>query len=230
MGAHANERAREIYKSNAGTMILVAFIYAFVNGLTGKIQDEADFFVISIVCMVITSIVSASSATFEFRTFNRGTADTADCFAVFKGYGDTSKLVAIALVQTAILVVTGAVTSLFDDAIFLSLLVSLGTSLISILFAAVWFLYVANPGYNTADYFKASAKYIGNNFWGYFGFVLGHVGIIFLVLIIGVMLTVVGLLLRAIFVMLYAPYMSLAIAGYVSYLIPDEWYRGTAQF
>jgi len=44
------------------------------------------------------------------------------------------------------------------------------------------------------------------------------------------MLTVVGLLLRAIFVMLYAPYMSLAIAGYVSYLIPDEWYRGTAQF
>ena len=226
----ANNRAKEVFNTSKMTFIAVIVITSLISSLVNEIAGRTGFFLLYILAALVEGVVAACSSCFFFRAVNRGTPDTRDLTDILNMKEHYSTIAAIALVNLAILAVPDLLGRLFPDMLLMNFAISLGSFFLSVVFSAVWFLFIANPHYNTAVYFHASLKYIGSHFWGYIGFEFYHIMIILLVGILAVILNIVGVLFFIPFIIMYIPYLTLAVAAYVSQLIPDEWYMGTAQF
>ena len=121
-----------------------------------------------------------------------------------------------------------------DDGIFKdipvigAIVVLIGVLLISYLLMIVWYLFVANPEYPTEYYLKGSVKYMGDNLLAYIGFAIS---VAFVPVLIEMVVSMfVGSAVAGVLCIPFDAYINLAVAGYVSQIIPDAWFNGTEIF
>lgn len=237
MNNRIRERSMQIFKSNRRTFIAVAAAYSIISYLVSSIGNGL---IAALISSVVSTFLQRSMACFYLRAYNRGTPDIHDTYLIFT-YKDTiSKAFSIMIVMFAFNFVINAVATLFAFSLFtavISLAVILGGAFVMLMFIPIWYLYVTNPNYPTAYYFKGSLAYMKGGIWDYIGFALGTFFKVFLPLLgVFIVLAILPLtpsvesLLQSVATGIVDIYVRLAVAGYISGLIPDSWFAGMARF
>ena len=232
MHQHVKDRAKNIYTTHKLTLLLVIAIYTAIEYMTGAISGNIIFNAVS---AVITSALAASGACFWFRTYNRGTPDYTDMYSMFMEKQHQNTILTIIVIGFIIDMVLGVVTTIFAFIPVINIFVMLGMRFVSMLLSIVWYLFVANPGYSAGDCFRASWKYMNVHIVDYvvFAISVSLLPAIFCTLlgaIISLLIPFLGSIITTVIFALFEVYISLAMAGYISEIIPREWYRGTATF
>ena len=173
MNNRIRERSMQIFKSNWQTFVAVAAAYSIISYLLTGMSDGIFSALLS---SVVETFLQRSMACFYLRAYNRGTPDIHDTYLIFT-YKDTiSKAISIMLVMFAFNFAINAIAILFAFSLFtavISLIVILGGSVVMLMFVPIWYLYVTNPNYPTAYYFKGSMEYMNGGIFDYIGFALG---------------------------------------------------------
>lgn len=225
MTVNIKQRAKDIVKNDINTMLIGTGIFALISILASAIGSGI---IASVVSSLITSVAAACSAQFYFRAYNRGQGDLTDTYSMLTDSAHMSKtisiilamwlintLIGIASVPLALIPIVGAI------AVFVIILLA------GFLLAIVWYLFVANPEYPTEYYLKGSVKYMGSGAtW------LSFIGFVIVVsfvpgIINGLLAMFVGDAIASVLCIPLDAYVNLAIAGYVSSIIPDAWFNGT---
>ncbi len=237
MNNRIRERSMQIFKSNWQTFVAVAAAYSIISYL---LIDISDGIFSALISSVVNTFLQRSMACFYLRAYNRGTPDIHDTYLIFT-YKDTiSKAISIMLVMFAFNFAINAIATLFAFSLFtavISLIVILGGSIVMLMFIPIWYLYVTNPNYPTAYYFKGSMAYMNGGILDYIGFALGTFFRVLLPLLgVSIILAILPLtpdlenLLQNVATGIVDIYVRLAVAGYISRLIPDNWFAGMAHF
>ncbi len=226
MNAQIKQRAKDIVKSDMTNILIGTAIFAVASlvasALTGNIIGNA-------LAGLINAVAGACSACFYFRAYNRGNADITDTFALLKDNMHLAKILTIMLAMWLVNTLISIVGSVIVIIPIVGAVVYLVTvMLIGYMLRIVWYLFVANPEYPTEYYLKGSVRYMSNMLAEFFIFsfsvTLGPALIEFLLTMF------LGDTIAGILCIPFDAYISLAIAGFVTSIIPDEWYSGTAVF
>ena len=226
MNINIKQRAKDIMKADMVTMLMGAGIFAIVNMLVTFLNTNQ---VGSIFAGFISAISSACAACFFFRAFNRGRGDVYDTYALLTDSVNLAKastiMVAVWIVET----LTGLLTNVL---VMIPLLGTIAAMVIIImvpyLLMIVWYLFVANPQYPVDYYLKASVKYMSGKFLMYIGFAIALGFVPWLIEL--ALATFLGSAIASVLCLPLEAYISLAMAGYFTQLIPSSWYAGTERF
>jgi len=227
MNEYPRKHPTDILKENIGTFAVAAVIYYLVNGVVGQNQDGG--IIVSTIIMFISAVISASSANFYFRAVHRGRPDINDMYNIFTDNNTLMPLMSIIVAKFLIDAIINTALTVLAFIPVINAVSVIASMIVSMLFIPVYFLFVANPHYETVYYFKASVKYMQGNLLKYIGLVLLHIVpmvMSLVVMIFGLLGRILGLLLELYFMCL----LDLYIADFISKIIPDEWYTGTAVF
>ncbi|MBQ8603267.1 MAG: hypothetical protein IJ410_00275 [Oscillospiraceae bacterium] len=232
MYQHIKDRAKEIYRSNTQILLMVMAIYTAIEYMTGILSGNIIF---TIIASFITAALSASKAYFWFRTYNRDTPDYTDMYSIFLDKTHQNTILTIMTIRFLIDAVLGVVTTVLAFIPVLNIVAVIAVAAVGLLLSIVWYLFAANPYYSAGDCFRASWEYMKSKVIEYIIFVLSVaiVPALFCGLIgafISMLLPFLGSIITTVLFAVFEVYISLATAGYVSELIPQEWYRGTAVF
>ncbi len=224
MTAQIKQRAKDIIKNDLTNMLIGAAIFSVVSIVASYLDGGLIGGVIS---GLITTLASACSACFYFRAFNRGKADIYDTYAMLTDSVHFSKVLTLGLAMWVINTLIGIASTVLAIIPLIGVIIALiGILLITYMLMIVWYLFVANPGYPTEYYLKGSVRYMGSNLLGYIGFAIS---VAFVPVLIEIVVSMFfGSALSSILCIPFDAYISLAIAGYVSSIIPDNWFNGTA--
>lgn len=212
-------RASNIYTNNFKVLLLGGLMFTALNQFIVFLPQN---FIFSLISALLSALVEFGMANFYFSAFINEKADLTDSYSIFKNPKIINKLMSLIIIQWLI------IFALSFIAMFTILLGTLGiilTTLITIVvsYYLVYLNYVflANPNYPINFYFKASVTYI----------TLSYIGFAFTILIIPSILSYIlqlflSPLLSELIVLPLNIYVYLAIAGYITCHIPDEWYNG----
>ena len=229
MKQEVKNRAKAIYRQYIPYLLIAAAVYtirdSFVSGMDNGM-------IMSAVSSLLSAALSASSACFWFRTYNRGSYDYSDMYTMFTDRRNLHTMLTIMLIQWVINVALVVITLLAAGIPVVNLVVILLVLLVAMLLSIVWYLHVANPAYSGGDCVRASWKYMNTHLADYIPFVIGISIIPVLVDICASLFFAFSPRLSAVVSdivdVAFRPYIALATAGYVANIIPDEWYSGTA--
>lgn len=225
MTTDIKQRAKDIVKSDLNNMVIGTGIFALISILASAMGDGI---IASAVSGLISSVAAACSACFYFRAFNRGKSDLYDTYALLTDSTHMTKIISIILAMWLVNTLFGIAATFIAFIPFIgALAVFVLILLVGYLLAIVWYLFVANPDYPTDYYLKGSVKYMGAG-----GTLLSFIGFVFIVsfvpaLIEGLLAMLVGGAIASVLCIPLDAYVNLAIAGYVSSIIPDAWFNGT---
>ena len=195
--------------------------------------DIENFFLSAVLSLIYT-VVGMGISCFYFRAYNRGKAKAADVFFLFTEKSDKAKLLIILIQYTLSSVVRIAA----DRIALMGLLMLFAAAVVSVLSGSLIqmlpFLYIANPTYPTAFYFSALSRYLLPEVMRYIFFVL-DTGIprgilLSIASVFPAFLPVIGLLTVIFLLLAFRAYIGTACAGFISSVMPDEWYDGTRKF
>lgn len=219
------DRAIQIIKNDIVPFLIVGFIYGLVDQIMKSLGSGM---LIKIFTAVADSVISASSACFYMRAFNRGTPNIGDMYEIFTYKDDLNKMFSIMTLLFIINLAGQVIMSVVAFIPLINIIAVVVILIIGYLLNLVWYLFVTNSHYPTENYVKASIRYMGNYGFDYIRFTF--VTAILPAIIVGV----VGVILPPVGTLLSIPmnvYIGLATAGYVStVMIPNEWYSGLARF
>ena len=225
MDKQIKQRAKDIVQSDLPTMLIATSIFTLVSYgascITGNI-------VASIVSAFITAVVTACSACFYFRAYNRGHGDVKDIYRILTDKDNIAKIASIMLTMWIIHTLLG-VAALFAAVIPLVglIVILVATVMVFYLLRMVWFLFIANPQYSVDYYFKGSCTYMGHVIISFFVFT---VSVSIVPAIIELLITTLaGATIANLVCIPLNAYVDLALAGYLSSIIPNEWFDGTAR-
>ncbi len=232
MHQQIKERAKGIYRANKRELIMVMAIYTAVEYLIGMFSGNI---ILNTIAAFFTAVLSASQACFWFRTYNRGTPDYTDMYTMLMDKAHQITILTIIVIRFILEAVIGAVTVILAFIPVINIFAILVVWLIGMLLSIVWYLFVANPYYSAGDCFRGSWKYMSNEVADYviFSISISLLPAIFCVVVgtfVSILLPFLGSIITTVMFALFEIYISLAMAGFVSDIIPDEWYRGTAVF
>ena len=220
------QRAKDIMKADLTNMLIGAAVFSVVSIVSSYIDGGV---IGSVVSGLISTLASACSACFYFRAFNRGKADIYDTYAILTDSVHFSKVLTLGLAMWVINTLIGIVSAVFAIIPFIGVIIVLiGVLLVTYMLMIVWYLFVANPEYSTEYYLKGSVRYMSNHLLSYIGFAIS---VAFVPVLIEIVVSMfVGNALAGILCIPFDAYISLAIAGFVSSIIPDAWFNGTEIF
>lgn len=233
MNSHIRKRSRNIIFSNMGTFALVAVVETAINQFF--LRYDIENFFLSAVLSLIYTVVGMGISCFYFRAYNRGKPKAADVFFLFTEKSDKTKLLLIILIQYAL---SSVVRIAADRIALMGPLMLFAAAVVSVLSGSLIqmlpFLYIANPTYPTAFYFSALPRYLLPEVMRYIFFVLVTGiprGILLIIASVFLaFLPVIGLLTVIFLLLAFRAYIGTACAGFISSVIPDEWYAGTRTF
>lgn len=232
MNSEFRKRAKEIFLANMPTFYIVSVLVYIVNTVSNKLSEGSIF--LSIAFAVISAIVTIGTSCFYFRAFNKGKPEISDAYSVFvanENPGNMIKIILLQYVLTVLSLVAALLLALLGGffAFFSVILLYLFNALLSIL----PYLYIANPNYPFGYYTKGLSEHILPNIINYliFAFVTAFpwrllVGLLSAVL---VFIPLGSILIRILTIGVNA-YISLACAGFIGHIIPNQWYDGTQIF
>ena len=226
MTAAIKQRAKDIIKSDISNLMIGAGAFALASILASYLDGGL---IGGIISGLISTLVSACSACFYFRAFNRGKSDIYDTYSLLTDSVHFSKVLTIGLAIWVINTLIGIVSTVLAFVpVIGAIVVLIGVLLISYLLMIVWYLFVANPEYPTEYYLKGSVKYMGDNLLAYIGFAIS---VAFVPVLIEMVVSMfVGSAVAGVLCIPFDAYINLAVAGYVSQIIPDAWFNGTEIF
>ncbi len=232
MHQQIKDRAKEIYRTHTKDLILIMAIYTAIEYIISMFGGNI---ILNTISAFFTSILAASQACFWFRTYNRGIPDYTDMYTMLMDKTHQTTIVTIIVIRFIIDTVIGVVTAVLAFIPVINIFAILVMWLIGILLSIVWYLFVANPYYSAGDCFRGSWKYMNNEVADYviFSISISLLPALFCVVVgafITILLPFLGSVITTVMFAVFEVYISLAMAGYVSELIPREWYQGTAVF
>ena len=226
MTAAIKQRAKDIIKSDISNLMIGAGAFALASILASYLDVGLSG---GLIAGLFTTLASAWSACFYFRAFNRGKSDIYDTYSLLTDSVHFSKVLTIGLAIWVINTLIGIVSTVLAFVpVIGAIVVLIGVLLISYLLMIVWYLFVANPEYPTEYYLKGSVKYMGDNLLAYIGFAIS---LAFVPVLIEMVVSMfVGSAVAGVLCIPFDAYINLAVAGYVSQIIPDAWFNGTEIF
>lgn len=227
-------RAKQIYSADVKSFLLVSGAIGIVSAILGTFNG----FISGFICAFLLSVVEAIKCHFFFRAFHSGSPDIkASLEDLFKGE-NFQKLFSIIMTLTFITWMTVLVGTLTLNPILI-LISMLAIVVANFYFVLVYYLYTANPDQPVVAYFKASFTFMKGHVFDYifFNIAVSILPLLLCSLVAGVIGTlffegnrVVQDFMSTIFMIPFEAYISLAVAGYVSFLIPDAWFSGEIKF
>lgn len=226
MTADIKQRAKDIVTSDIKTMLIGTGIFTIISRLSSTMGDSI---ISSAISALITSVAAACSARFYFRAYNRGKGDLQDIYSMLTDSAHLSKIMTIMLAMWVInTLVTIASTFLAFIPVIGVVALLVIVLAVGYLLMLVWYLFVANPEYPTEYYLKGSSKYMVPEILSYIGFAIS---VSFVPVLIEMVVSIfLGETLASILCIPLEAYINLAIAGFVSGIIPDSWFDGTEVF
>lgn len=226
MTSAIKQRAKDIVKADMTNILVGAGIFTLVSLLRSAVSGGI---VGDMLSGFISSVGGACSACFYFRAYNRGHSDINDTYALLTDSLHMRKIVSIVLAMWIINTLVGIASTVIAFIPLIGVLaILIITLLVGYLLRIVWFLFVANPEYPTEYYLKGSVEYMGSQLLPYIGFAIS---VSFVPALIEILVSMfVGGTIAGIMCIPFKAYINLAIAGFVTNIIPDEWFNGTKTF
>lgn len=223
MNKYIKQRAKEIVQNDMPTMLIGTGFFVLISYLTSYITGDI---VANVIHGFVATLITACSACFYFRAYNRGHGDLKDIYFILTDKDNYAKIASLML---AMWVINTLVNIASGFAAFIPLIglvcILIATLIVHYLLRMVWFLFVANTQYPTEYYFKGSSKYMGSQIVAFFVFTIS---VMFVPAIIeGLLGTVINSSVAEFLCIPLDAYIDLALAGFLSSIIPNEWFDGT---
>ncbi len=204
--------------------MLVSLCETAVSYVTG----EWDGIIFDMLKSFISSFISCGTACFYLRAVRRGTPDLADIWSFVADKVIFTKFMAVMVCKLIIdigLSLAGVVFALIP---VVNIIAAVAVVFVSMLFIPVWYLFAANPDYETTVYFKTARNIMGKNIFEYIGIViLMAISLIFVVMVMVpglAILSILGVILFIPLILAASAIMGLIIASFMNKIIPEEWY------
>ena len=219
MNKQIKQRAKDIMKNDLITMLIGTGIFTLASTAVSAVNTNT---IGSVIAGLVSTLVSACSACFYYRAFLRGRGDTYDTYALLTDSVNLSKAINIGFIMWILnTLISMLSTFLLVIPLVGAIVAFLIITLISYMLRVVWYLFIVNPRYQPGDYLKYSAEYMSGNI---IEFIIFSISVTFVpIMIEAILAAFIGSQFANIICLPLDAYVSLAMAGYFTQLIPSNW-------